>query len=147
MEPGFWMRDHMLGLWLRLFALHLPEPVPNGEFQATITIRNHWLLASHIYFGGCTPHCMEEACETAEGRTVVRIAVDSLLAALQKSSAPLDQNTLHLLGIKDGLFTKSLERKWLIEIGHAFIDLLDEKLTCDATSTEVMPGSIPYRRT
>jgi len=36
--PGFWMRDGMLELWLRLLSLHLPEPTNKGEFGATIVI-------------------------------------------------------------------------------------------------------------
>jgi hypothetical protein len=78
-EPGFWMRDSMLDLWLRLLALHLPEPTDSGEHQATLDIRNRWLLASRGYFIGCVPHDMEDACATKAGRDVVRIAIDSLL--------------------------------------------------------------------
>ena len=61
-EPGFWMRDEMLELWLRLLSLHLPEPNDNGENTATPDIRNRWLLASRGYFNGCVPHEMEYAC-------------------------------------------------------------------------------------
>ena len=96
-EPGFWMRDSMLELWLRLLALHLPEPTDSGQHRATLAIRNQWLLASRGYFGGCVPHGMEEACATPEGRNVVRDAIDSLLGALQRASAPLDAGTLDLL--------------------------------------------------
>src|SRR5689334_18414519 len=85
-EPGFWMRDGMLELWLRLLALHLPEPTDSGEHQATIEIRNRWLLASRGHFIGCVPHSMEDACATQEGRTVVRMAINSLLAALREAS-------------------------------------------------------------
>jgi hypothetical protein len=143
-EPGFWMRDGMLELWLRLLALHLPEPTDDGKFHATTAIRNQWLLASRGYFGGCVPHGMEEACATPEGRTVVRMAIDSLLAELQRRSTPLDASTLDLLGV-EGIQFASIERRWLVEIGRAFIDLLDAKITCTAASTEVMPGSKPYR--
>ena len=83
-RPGFWMRDGMLEVWLRLLALHLPEPTDSGEHQATL-IRNQWLLASRGYFGGCVPHGMEDACATQEGRAVIRRAIDSLLAALQQA--------------------------------------------------------------
>src|SRR5262249_50741042 len=31
-ERGFWMRDEMLEVWLRLLALHLPEPTDSGEY-------------------------------------------------------------------------------------------------------------------
>jgi hypothetical protein len=85
-KPGFWMRDEMLELWLRLLALHLPEPTDSGEHQGTLEIRNQWLLASRGYFVGCVPHGMEDAYVTQEGRTVVRTAIDSLLAALQHNN-------------------------------------------------------------
>lgn len=145
-EPGFWMRDGMLELWLRLLALHLPEPTDNGEYQATLKIRNQWLLASRGYFNGCVPHGMEDACATQEGRAVVRMAIDSLLAALQQARTPLDADMLNLLGIEGGQFTVPIERKWLQEIGHAFLDLLDGKIRCVPSSTEIMPGSKPYKR-
>ncbi len=143
---GFWMRDGMLELWLRLLALHLPEPTDSGEHQATLKIRNQWLLASHGYFGGSVPHGMEDACGTQEGRAVIRIAIDSLLAALQESTTPLDADTLNLLSIEGGQFTAPIERRWLQEIGHAFLDLLDGKISSGPSSTEIMPGSIPYKR-
>jgi hypothetical protein len=137
------MRDGMLELWLRLLALHLPEPTDSGEHQATLQIRNQWLLASRGYFGGCVPHSMEDACATQAGRDVVRIAIDSLLAALRRTPTPLDSDTLDLLGV-EGIQFAAIERKWLQEIGYAFLDLLDGQITCTASSTDVMPGSKPY---
>jgi hypothetical protein len=145
-EPGFWMVDGMLELWLRLLALHLPEPTDSGQYQATLKIRNQWLLASRGYFAGCVPHGMEDACATQEGRVVVRRAIDSLLSALQLTTTSLEAETLNLLGIEGGWFTTPIERKWLQEIGHAFHDLLDGKISCDSSSTEVMPGAKPYKR-
>jgi hypothetical protein len=139
------MSDGMLEIWLRLLALHLPEPTDNGEYKATFKIRNQWLLASRGYFGGCVPHGMEEACATQEGRAVVRIAINSLLAALGDTNIPLDADTLNLLGIEGGQFTAPIERKWLQDIGHAFIDLLDGKIVGTASTAEVMPGSHPYK--
>ena len=144
-EPGFWMRDGILELWLRLLALHLPEPTDRGEHQATLKIRNQWLLASRGYFNGCVPHGMEDACATQDGRNVVRAAIHSLLAALQQTKTPLDADTLNLLGI-EGQFTAPIERNWLRDTGHAFLDLLDGKISCLPSSTEVMPGSKPYER-
>jgi hypothetical protein len=142
-EPGFWMWDNLLELWLRLLALHLPEPTNSGENEATLEIRNQWLLASRGYFGGCVPHGMEDACATQTGRDVVRNAVDSLLAAMDRVPTPLDSDTLNLLGV-EGIQFAPIERKWLAEIGHAFLDLLDGQITCTAVSTDVMPGSKPY---
>ena len=140
------MSDGMLELWLRLLALHLPEPTNGGEHQATLDIRNRWLLASRGYFTGCVPHSMEEACATQAGRDVVHMAIDSLLAALQQAWTPLDADTLNLLGIEGGQFTAPIERKWLLEVGDAFRDLLDGKITYVPSSTDIMPGSKPYKR-
>ena len=140
---GFWMRDDMLELWLRLLALHLPEPTCSGEHQATYGIRNQWLLASKGYFLGCVPDGMEEACSTPEGRAVVRTAVDSLLAALKRRSTPLDPATLNLLGF-DYAWGEPVDRWRLIDVGHAFIDLLEGRITGTAASTKVFPGLKPY---
>jgi hypothetical protein len=141
-EPGFWMRDGMLELWLRLLALHLPEPTDSGQHQATLKIRNQWLLASGGYFTGCIPHGMEDACATREGIEVVRIAIDSLLHALDIAAKPLDPHTLNLLGI-EGTHLAPIERTSLRDIGRAFLDLLNGKISDTASSTEIMPGSSP----
>lgn len=145
-EPGFWMRDEMLELWLRLLSLHLPEPNDYGEHVATTEIRNRWLLASRGYFGGCVPHDMESACSTSEGRQVVRLAIDSLLTALNRSDASLDGRTLDLLGI-EGIQFNDIGRDCLNDIARAFLDLLDDKIKSTAASTEIMPGSKPYSNT
>ena len=42
----------------------------NGDHQATLPIRNQWLLASRGYFRGCVPHAMEDACATQPGQFV-----------------------------------------------------------------------------
>ena len=63
---------------------------------------------------------------------------------LQRGSTPLEAGTLNLLGL-EGIQVAALERRWLVEVGRAFIDLLDAKITCTAASTDVMPGSKPYR--
>lgn len=135
----------MLELWLRLLALHLPEPTNSGEHLVTLKIRNQWLLASRYSFVGCVPHGMEEACESQEGRAVVRNAIESLLATVGRASTPVDADTLNLLGMQ-GLFTEPIERQWLQDIGHAFLDLLDGKVSADPSSTDVMPGSKAYKR-
>ncbi len=145
-QAGFWMSDTMLELWLRLLALHLPEPTSDGTNQETIAIRNQWLLASKGYFTGCVPHGMEEACSTLAGRAIVRTTIQSLLVVLRSTPDPLSAATLNLLGIEGGTFMRDLEASALEDIGRAFLDLLDGKVTGDASSTAVMPGSTPYHR-
>ena len=142
-EPGFWMRDSVLELWLRLLSLHLPEPTDGGEHRATTAIRNQWLLASRGYFQGHVPHGLEDACSTPEGCAVIRDAIRSVMASLCESTKPLDPDTLNLLGI-EGTFQKEFDRKWLLEVGHAFLDLLDGKVGSNVTTTDIMPGSVPY---
>lgn len=142
---GFWMRDEMLELWLRLLALHLPEPCNDKERDLTLVIRNRWLLASKGWFIGCVPHHLKDACATSEGMAVVRKAVESLLAALRGAETPLDAGTLELLG-NEHPYHGPTERVWLVDIGNAFLDLLDGKIAGTAHSTEVMPGSKPYKR-
>lgn len=144
-ERGFWMRDEMLELWLRVLALHLPEPTDAGENTATPPIRNQWLLASRGYFTGCVPHGMVFACATPAGMTVVRNAIQSLMAKLDESDSALDADTLNLLG-NEGCHYSDIERDRLKDIGHAFMDLLDGRIDRTARSTEVMPGSKPYTR-
>lgn len=144
-SPGFWMNDGLLELWLRLLALHLPEPTDSGKHAATRDIRDTWLFASRGYCMGCVPHGLGDACATVEGQGVISSAIASLLAALRRGQAPLDAHTLNLLGI-EGEFTLPIERQWLIDVGHAFLDLLAGKLSCDETSAQIMPGNIPYQR-
>ena len=138
-RPGFWISDSLLELWLRLLALHLPEPTDQGDFQSTRDIRDRWLLASRGYFTGCVPHGLEEACATASGTHVVRLAITSLVAALERSEAPLDADTLNLLGIENGEFTTGIERGPLRDVAQAFVDLLDGRITSTAASNRVVP--------
>jgi hypothetical protein len=144
-DLGFWMRDDVLELWLRLLALHLPEPSDSGEHQATYGIRNQWLSASRFSCVGCVPHGMEEVCATSEGRTVVRLAIESLLAALDRAPETLDPQTFNLLGMADDLMLIApIERRALQGIGQAFLDLMDGKIDGRCSSTAIMPGSKPY---
>ncbi len=144
-EPGFWMRDEMLELWLRLLALHLPEPTNSGEHAVTPEIRNKWLLASRGYFNGCVPHAMEFACSTPDKVDIVRTAINSLMVKLKKMGSVLDSDTLNLLG-NEGCHYFDIERDRLMDIGFAFMDLIDGRIDQTAHSTDVMPGSKPYTR-
>ena len=144
-EPGFWMRDAMLELWLRLLALHLPEPNDHGEHISTTEIRNRWLLASRGYFNGHVPHHMEFACSTAENRAVVELSIKSLMNAIEKSDSTLNADVLNLLGNEGGKFN-DVDRERLLDIGYAFIDLMNGRIDSTAHSTEIMPGSTPYPR-
>ena len=137
-EIGFWMRDAVLELWLRLLALHIPEPL--SDHDVSYRIRNQWLLASRGYFGGHVPHDLHQATATHEGRTIVLAAIASLMDQLAHAPTILNGPTLDLLGI-EGNFRDDFETQRLVDVGNAFRDLLDGKITCTVESTAFMPGS------
>jgi hypothetical protein len=137
-KRGFWVRDGMLELWLRFLALHVEDPTEPGS--AASEIRDQWLLASRGYFGGCVPHGLAEAFATSEGQAVVRKAVGSLLAALNEAPPHIDRDVLNLMGFSDGPFTRNVETRRLIEVGEAFLALLDGRITTGPCDTSFMPG-------
>ena len=137
-ENGFWMRDNMLELWLCLLALHIEDPVEPGGVATTI--RDQWLLASRGFFNGFVPDGLAEAVSTDEGQILVRKAIQSLLKSLSKVPSYLRTDAFNLMGFTDGMFTEDIETRRLIEVGHAFLDLVDGKIT-GAMDTSFMPGS------
>jgi hypothetical protein len=137
---GFWMQDSILELWLRLLALHVEDP--SDDSPLTRRIRDSWLLASRGYFVGCVPDDLEEFVSTPEGRAIVMRAIDSLKITLAKGPELLDHHTLNLLGFAEGVRRVSgFESARLIQVADAFVDLIEGRINCDATSTAFMPGS------
>jgi hypothetical protein len=145
-EHGFWMRDATLELWLRLLALHMPEPNDHDtkERHATVRqIRDRWLMASQGGFMGCVPHRLEDVATLPDGLLVVRQAIDSLMQSLEKAPKMLDVGVLNLLGICGGgaiAWKEDFEAWRLLEVGHAFIGLLEGKITGTASTSAFMPG-------
>lgn len=137
-ERGFWMRDAVLELWLRLLALHLDDPPAGG--LVVNKIRDGWLLASRGYFNGSVPDGLEEAVSTEEGALLVRRAIRSLVAALKKTSGRLGKDVFNVLGMT-GSFGSDVETGRLIEVGQAFLDLIDGKVGSGPEDTSFMPGS------
>ena len=137
-STGFWMRDGILELWLRLLSLNIEE-TPDEEFLGR-KIRDQWLLASKGYFGGHVPHDLETFGNTEQGRQIVRMAIESLMTKLKNAQQHLDGPTLDLLGI-GGTLVHPLETRRLIDGGQAFLNLIDGRINSDCRSTEFMPGS------
>ena len=136
-ECGFWMLDSVLELWLRLLALHIEDPMEPGSVASKI--RDQWLLASRGSYNGCIPICLDEDIATEDGKQIVRAAILSLLKALVQSPLTLGKDTLNLLGI-DGNIGRDIETMRLIEVGRAFLELIDGKITSTARDTSFMPG-------
>lgn len=144
--PGFWMRDEMLELWLRLLALHVGDPDPNDEAKAALTrrIRDQWLLASRGCFGGLVPHGLPEAVATEAGGAIVHDAVMSLNRALEQVDR-LPPEMLKLMGLRDWSFDgprwrDGIDAERLRDIGRAFLDLLDGKIVGANHDCAFMPG-------
>lgn len=138
---GFWMRDECLELWLRLLALHLDEA---PEVQTYVRpIRDQWLLASKGYFGGCVPHALEQFAAEPQSLAVIEAAIIELGGRLTSSMAPLERETLDLLGMDADAFKSSLDRQRLIDVADAFQLLIRGEIREGCSSTDLMPGTKP----
>ncbi len=84
---------------------------------------------------------LDEAVSTPEGAAVVRGAISSLLAALETGPGCIPKSVLNVMGMS-GEFGADFSTSSLIEVAHAFIDLLDGKITSRASDTAFMPGSL-----
>lgn len=135
---GFWMRDSVLELWMRLVALHMEEPTKDDSIIRPI--RDQWLLGSRGYFNGCIPIDLNDDVSSDAGKKLITDAIRSVLKHLSRAPDTLDKNVLNLLGIDSGSFTQNIETWRLIEVSEAFLDLIDGKITGTAESTEFMPG-------
>ena len=139
-EPrrGFWMRDSVLELWLRFLALHVEDPVESGSLATRI--RDQWLLASRGFFTGCVPEGLAEAVSTPEGDKLVRAAIDSVLESLRSAPPHLSKGVVNLMGFTGGEFTADIETWRLVEVGQAYLALLDGKLMAGPSDSSFMPG-------
>jgi hypothetical protein len=86
------------------------------------------------------PEGLEEAVSTPAGEALVRAAIHSLLEPLRAAPAHLSKDVLNLLGFTDGTFTADLETRRLLEVGQAYLDLLDGKITAGPGDASFMPG-------
>ena len=136
-EHGFWLRDSLLELWLRFASLHIEDPQESGG--TATKIRDRWLLASRGCFNGCVPVGIGEDIATAEGKKLVRQAIQSLQKSLKAAPERIGSDALNLLGI-EGRFTADIETWRLIEVGQAFLHLVDGKITTTVKDVVPMPG-------
>lgn len=141
-DIGFWMHDSILELWLRLLALHIPEPTDAdtpARHNVTKQIRDQWLLASKGFFLGCVPVALEDATATDEGKAIVRLAIESLRKALSTGPKIITRDAMSLLGFEDVSHRYDLEAARLMEVGNAFLDLMDGKITTTAKDGPYIP--------
>ena len=138
---GFWMFDQILEVWLRLLALHIPEPSNDDsiEYQnESYQIRNWWLLASKGYFGGHVPHHLDDCLQLKHGARIVQLAIQSLRVVLEKTDTAITPEIFSLMG---GQIRLAFSKEKLIDIANAWEELIAGQITFTAYTTERMPGS------
>jgi len=141
-DNGFWINDSLLELWLRLLSLHIEDPNdldPIDEKSLKTEIRNDWLLQSRGYFTGSVSVDLDLYVKSFKGNKIIIDAIKSLMEALSKSPENLSVEVINLLGI-DGSYQHDIESWRLMEVGRAFIDLIDGKLHNKSNNSDFMPG-------
>jgi len=143
-REGFWARDGLLEIWLRLAALHLPDPGPElGETNSAEVrrLREQWLLASRGWWTGMVPHDFEALQDNAVAMELAKAAARSLDRALHDATpAALPAAALNLLGWGSGVsYAEDLEVWRLVELTQAIQQLFDGQL--DAQWRTRTPGS------
>jgi len=141
-ETGFWINDGILELWLRFLALHLEEPDPGVSDHPVYAIRNRWMLASKIHFGGCSPLSLATDCADPVGKAAVIAAIHALMDELRRDPGDLDARTLNLLGLEGGHSVGGFPSANLLEVGDAFLRLIAGEITTTAGDPALMPGNI-----
>jgi hypothetical protein len=97
-------------------------------------------VASRGFFTGCVPEGLEQAVSTPEGEVFVRTAIHSLLEALKTAPGRLNKDVLNLMGFTGAEFTVDVETARLVEVGHAYLALLDGKITTGPSDPSFVPG-------
>ena len=144
-QAGFWMRDAVLELWLRLLALHLPEPGVNDttkQAELARTIRDAWLFTSRGWCNGCVDPDLERFARTDSGKSIILAAMDSLRKRLRKAPDQLNKDVLNLLGWDGIEYMHDFETQRLLQVESAFRDLIEGRITDTIQPTEFMPGSV-----
>jgi len=142
-DKGFWMNDGVLELWLRLLALHIEDPEDaddQSHANCVQKIRDQWLFASRGYFTGCVPIRLDHAVSTEPGRQIVLAAIRSLMKALETAPECLDKGVLNVIGFSGPPFQGDFETSRMLEIGQAFIGLIEGRIGFKPNDTSFMPG-------
>jgi hypothetical protein len=137
-DRGFWVENSLLELWFRFLALHIEDPV---ESACLVTeIRDRLLTASCGYLIDRAPAALEEAVSTPAGEELIRSAIDRMTSALSTAPDRLSNGVLNLMWFTGGNLTKDIDTWRLMEIGQAYLDLLDGKIETEWSDKSFMPG-------
>lgn len=138
-DKGFWMRDAVLCLWLRMVALQIE--CGGNDADALTRLRNEWMLQSQIAVPGVVATNLDTIADDETAKQAVSAAIHRVLKSLSAFGDAVEPETLNLLGLD--VWAQPEETSRLRTIGTAFLDLLEGKITTEADSTDFMPGSKP----
>lgn len=134
-DHGFWSRDGLLELWLKLLANNLPTDIHENEWLKPV--REEWLLQSSGLFNGFVSAQLDVFLDQDEKvRTIISVA-DRAIDAVRAGGTALSSQALEKLGIEDSF--DDLPTGFLEEIHEAFTKLLRGELAWDQTTSPTLP--------
>lgn len=135
---GFWSRDFLLEVWLRVLSLHLDDDVHLPGWQHDL--RDKWLLASAGFFSGCIYPALDEFLTDSDRIAAILRASDRSIKSLRAFGDYVPAAFLNALGIK-GIFTSDQPIEYYELIANRFNALLRGELTTDASTSPVLPAT------
>lgn len=133
---GFWCRDPLLEVWLRLLSLHIGDDVYKPGWQHDL--RDHWLLASAGFFGGCISPRLDQFLTDEHRVSAILQTSERSIQSLRAFGSYVPATFLNALGIADR-FGGELPIEWFDLIADRFSALLRGELTTDASTSPVLP--------
>ena len=137
-DHGFWSRDGLLELWLKLLAHNLPKDSPGSEWLKLL--REEWLLQSSGIFNGFVSAQLNELLDEDEKVMVVISAADHVIRTVSACGPTLSVQVLEMLGIEDSY--DDFPIAFLEEIHEAFTKLLRGELAWDQSTSPKLPVSL-----
>ncbi len=137
-DHGFWSRDGLLELWLKLLAHNLPKDSPGSEWLKLL--REEWLLQSSGIFNGFVSAQINELLDEDQKVRVVISAADHVIRTVRACGPTLSVQALEKLGIEDSY--DDFPIAFLEEIHEAFSKLLRGELAWDQSTSPKLPVSL-----
>ncbi|MCI5078345.1 hypothetical protein [Oricola sp.] len=138
-EKGFWMRDGLLCMWLRLVAVQI-RCGANGDDPLT-RLRNEWMYQSQIELNGLVSVDLETIAGNDVAEDELCDAIRRVMTCMRALGAEISVETQNLLGVHG--WSVPVKTSRFIEIGEAFLDLIHGRITSTAHNTDFMPGCRP----
>ena len=135
---GFWSRDWLLEVWLRVLSLHMGDDVHKPGWQHDL--RDKWLLLSNGGFSGWISPSLDDFLTDDERIAAVLRASERSIQSLRAFGATVPAAHLNALGLEGG-FGKDLPIEGFELINDHFTKLLRGELTTDASTSPTLPAT------